>query len=320
MAETARGFYETLKFIYETTYGVKPTIAAGDTIALPFISNGLGLDENMITSEVIRAGKRWAQAPAFGNVNASGDIVVPVEAVAFGYWLTMNFGAPVTTGSSAPYTHVFKPVNDNPSMWLEGGFADKNLYFQWTGLKVNKMSFNFQVNQEMNATMSMIGKDEVTATATVDASPVVPAYRKFQAKDIVLKQGGSAIATAMNCTINVEQGIAEDQYTLSSNGRRVEAPEGMLKVNGSATMLFRDLTYYNMAKNNTETSIEITMTRGNDTLTFLLPEVVFPQKPVSRSGAGPVTYNIEFEAYWQDSSENAPIVVTLINDQASYAL
>jgi hypothetical protein len=319
MAETARGFYETLKFIYEATYGVKPTITAGSTIALPFISQGLGLDENMIVSEVIRAGKRYATAPAFGNINASGDIVVPVEAVAFGYWLTMAFGAPTTTGTN-PYTHVFKPVNDNPSMWLEGGFADKNLFFQWTGLKLNKMSFNFQVNNEVNATMSMIGRDEVTATATVDATPVVPAYRKFQAKDIVMKEGGSEIATAMNCTLNIEQGIAEDQYTLSGNGRRVEAPEGMLKVNGSATMLFRDLTYYNKAKNNTETSIEIILTRGADVLKLLLPEVVFPQKPVTRSGAGPVTYNIEFEAYWHDGSEGAPIVATLINDQASYAI
>lgn len=318
MAETARGYFEKFLLIWESTYGTTPTVNPGDMACLPFMSNNISTDENMIKSEVIRHGKRYMQQPAFGNVSVGGDVTIPVEAVSLGYWLKLMFGDPTTTGTG-PYTHEFTPQNDNPSATIEGGFSDKNLYFVWDGMKVASSSFQFVTNQELQATMTMVGREETSSTSTLDSSPIELAYRKFQAKQVNFKVNGSTVATATECNINIDQGIDTEQYTLSSNGRRVEAPEGMIDISGSAKLLFRDLTHYNLALNNTEFSLEIEATNGTDTFRITLPEVVAPLKPVERNGAGPVYYNLEWEAYWQDDASGYPITFELINDVASYA-
>jgi hypothetical protein len=318
MAETARGYFEKLMLIWETDYGVTPTVNDGDMVCIPFINNSISTDENMIKSEVIRNGKRYMQQPAFGNVNVGGDVTIPAEGISLGYWLKFMFGDPVTTGVG-PYLHTYTPKNDNPSASLQGGFSDKDLYFLWDGVKVNSAQFQFVTNQELQATMSLVGREETSSGTTLDNTPVENNFRKFQAKQVNFKLNGSTIATATECTLNIDQGIDTEQYTLSSNGRRVEAPEGMLDINGTAKLLFRDLTYYNLALNNTEFSIEITATNGTDTFTVTLPEVVAPLKPVERNGAGPVMYNLEFEAYWQDDASGYPITFTLENDKPDYA-
>jgi hypothetical protein len=315
---TARGYQEKLLMVFEDTFNTTPTVTAGDSVSLPFHSGGLSSSEDIIGSEIIRYGRRDEAAPSFGNINVSGDYVIPIDKTNIGYWLKLMFGVPVTTGAG-PYTHKFKPGNNNPSVTVEGGFADINSIFRWAGVKAQKMSMEFSVNKELSATMSLLGCKETTDTDTFDATPVEETITKFQAKSIVLKQGGSAVATAMTCTVEIDNGLAEDLYTLSSNGQRVELPEGKLMVTAKAEMLFRDLTYYNLALNNTETSIEIIATNGTNEFSILMPEVVFPRQPVTRNGHGPVKYTLDMKAYWQDSVGSYPIQITLKNDKASYA-
>lgn len=313
----SRGFYEKLLMIQEVTYGVTPSVTPGDSVSLPFNTNGLSSDENMIESPTIRYGNRFPTSPSFGNINVGGDVVVPLDAINIGWWFKLGFGAPVTTGAG-PYLHTFTPKNSNPSWSLQGGFGDNSVFFLWDGIKMSKTTFNFAVNSPLQVTMSLLGQGETKQGTILDATPQEETIEIFQAKQILLKVNGTTVADAMSVSLDIDQGLAADLYTLSSNGYRIEAPEGKLKITGSSEMLFRDATYYDLAFANTEVSLEIIATNGTNDITITLPEVVFPRKPVNRSGYGPVSYPLEFEAYFQDDASGYPITIELTNDKASY--
>jgi len=71
---------------------------------MPFASTSLGAEQPLLGAELLGYG-RDPLAPIKDAVTADGDVVVPIDAEAFGFWLKAAFGDPVTTGTG-PYTHV----------------------------------------------------------------------------------------------------------------------------------------------------------------------------------------------------------------------
>src|SRR6056297_2749887 len=101
---------------FESAYGTAP--AAG-FMELPFISHTLGEERPNEADDTLGNGRK-PRAPEKGTREAGGDVVVPVEAESFGFWLKALFGAPTTTGTG-PYTHVFEAgaAASLPSLALE---------------------------------------------------------------------------------------------------------------------------------------------------------------------------------------------------------
>ena len=62
--------------------------------------------ESLLNSELLGYG-RDPLAPIKDAVTADGDVVVPLDAEAFGFWLKAAFGQSVTTGTG-PWTHEFR--------------------------------------------------------------------------------------------------------------------------------------------------------------------------------------------------------------------
>ena len=60
---------------------------------MPFASTTLGSEQPLITSELLGYG-RDPLAPIKDAVTADGDVVAPIDAEAFGFWLKAAFGAP----------------------------------------------------------------------------------------------------------------------------------------------------------------------------------------------------------------------------------
>ena len=315
----ARGFFEKLNFIFESTYNTQPTISAGDMVSLPFISNNVGSSENMIDNETIIVGQRWEGEPAFGNISVEGPISVPFDVLNMGYWLKLLLGAPTTTGTG-PYVHTFEPSADSPSATIETAFTDINRFHRFNGVKINKMALNFAVDTMLKVDMDMLGgKEAASAGTTLDATPQEETLTLFNARDISVKIGGVTVGIIKEINLNIDNVLADDVYTLSSNGFRYSLPETKLMLSGDAQVLFLDSTYTDMAVNGTETSVEIIATRGTNTLSILLPEVKFPRQPLQRDGHGPIYYPMNFKGYFQDAAEGVPLRVVLTNDKTSYA-
>jgi len=98
---------------FETTYGTPP--ASGLT-RMPFASTSLGAEQPLLNSELLGYG-RDPLAPIKDVVTADGDVVVPLDAEAFGFWLKAAFGAPTTTGAEAPYTHPALFIQIRGNSW-----------------------------------------------------------------------------------------------------------------------------------------------------------------------------------------------------------
>lgn len=99
----ARGANAVQNVIFESTYGTTP--GASGWKRLPFVSSQLGEERGLIASDLLGQGREM-QDPTLDVANNAGDLTLPVDARAFGYWLKLMLGAPTTTGTAASATGV----------------------------------------------------------------------------------------------------------------------------------------------------------------------------------------------------------------------
>jgi len=92
----AQGARSQLAAAFETTYGTAP---ASGYMQMPFTSASLGAEQPLLSSELLGYG-RDPLAPIKDAVTADGDVAVPIDAEAFGFWLKAGFGVPTTTGTT----------------------------------------------------------------------------------------------------------------------------------------------------------------------------------------------------------------------------
>lgn len=131
----ARGANARLHGLFETTYGVPP---GGDYLQFPFVSCNLGPEQGLIESDLLGQG-REGYDPTLDVVNNDGDIVVPVDARAFGYWLKLLMGVPVTSAEgSAGGTIVFSAQPATSSTITINGTAFTFVASGATGNQIDK--------------------------------------------------------------------------------------------------------------------------------------------------------------------------------------
>ncbi|MFT3687784.1 phage tail tube protein [Paenirhodobacter sp.] len=99
----AQGARALMALAFETTYGTPP---ASGFARMPFASTSLGAEQPLMNSELLGYG-RDPLAPVKDAVTVDGDVVVSLDAEAFGFWLRAAFGAPVTTSTAATGTIAF---------------------------------------------------------------------------------------------------------------------------------------------------------------------------------------------------------------------
>lgn len=122
-----------------------PADAAG-AIALPYYSEsftpGEGLEQDPeIRSDVHNERDATDPAPTLPAPTGSTDVAMDINALLF--WLRLFLGAPVTTGASAPYTHVFTSgASELPSGTLEVPMGEDR-FKAMIGVKGNTFGFNF---------------------------------------------------------------------------------------------------------------------------------------------------------------------------------
>lgn len=83
MATQAKGMKSSTLFGFEDSYGTKQT-AAAKVIKLPFNSNTLSSTQSLITPGTI-TGTRNPVQPGLGQIDVSGNIVIPLCARNIGY-------------------------------------------------------------------------------------------------------------------------------------------------------------------------------------------------------------------------------------------
>ncbi|MEA5092459.1 hypothetical protein SDC9_37472 [bioreactor metagenome] len=311
----AKGFMGRLGLDIETTFGVSPTTKSCKI--LPFNKLEIVGKQSLISTSTI-TGNRNPVQQGLGRVTADGSAEVPVDYTAFGWWLKSMFGPATDSGASAPYTHVFKPSNTQPSLVLEKAFTDIGQYFLYNGCKVSSLKLSFGGDGELVATLEFKGASETRGTVAYSAMPTTIVMNRLNNFQAALKEGGSTIGTVTSGDFTIDFGLDGDQYTVGNGNSRGDIPEGILKVSGTLKALFTDASLIDKGINATESSLELTFTSGTNSLAFKFPEIQYERNSPAITGPAGVSVDLAWSAYYQDSADAAAVVATLKNAVATY--
>lgn len=301
---------------FETTPGQTPVTPAA--IMLAFNKSSVKADQNQNAPDTI-TGRRDPAEPFRGFINVSGDTEYPLDVRQIGYILKAALGAPVTTGSSAPYTHVFKLGAAMPYFCYEQGFEDIATYALYNGCKLTKLGFSFGGDKELTVTAGLMGMKETIDDETFDDTPSEIVLTRFNFDQATIKEGGSTIGNLTSVDINVDFNLDGDTYSIGGGGFRGAINEGLAKIDGSVKGLFENQVLLNKAVNGTDTSLETKLINGAHSLTILLPEVKYRRNTPGIDGPKGVVIDLPFDAFYKSNADNTSIKITLINDVASYA-
>lgn len=312
---TAKGSASKIQVDFESTFAADPGVPSGRV--LPFNSCDLVATAATITPGTITGNRNPVQS-ARGNVSVDGSIVVPVDLNCFGFWLKGLLGAPTTTGASDPYTHTYKVGASIPSMVIEKMFTNISQYEKFNGCKINSMKLGFGGDGELVATLDIMGAKQTLSGTTYDSTPTAITLDRVSNFQAALKEGGSAISIVTAGEINFENGLDGGLYCVGGSGQRGDIPEGFVKVSGSITALFQDLTLLNKALAATESSMELTFTSGTHSLAIKIPELTYERTSPAIKTAGGLTVDMKFNGYYNNDGDATSMKVVLISSQASF--
>lgn len=317
MANTqAIGVYSKFRIYPETELNVLPDPVKG--FELPFNSNSFSSEQNTSTPSTI-SGRRDSTEPILGNVDASGDVVFPLDGDAFGYVLAAAFGTPTTTVSDSKYTHVFKPGKTQPSFAVEKVFSN-GYYSLIQGTKVNQLEMSFGGDGELTVTAGLLGcKEDVKSTATAEDTNIttvpINRFNNFQAS---LTIDGEEVAIVTELSLTIAFGLDDSGYAIGSKGYRTRINEGIISPTGQITAFFDDDSFIQKAINSTITKIQVKLEKGDDSLVIDLPEVMFARATPSIEGATGITQELDYSAFYKNNDLDSCIQFTLTNGIKSY--
>jgi len=316
----ATGSNSRMIFDEEATFGATPETPAA-TLAY-FSDEGFAQDVGQIESGILR-GNRNPTAPFSGNRSVKGSLTTELAPLGQATWLKHLLGAVATTGAG-PYTHVFKIGKLPTSLCFEKQFIDLGKYFLYNGVRISSASFEFAPAGPVKVSYNFAGKKETISAASFDAAETDLGHSAWEGFDGSILEGGSAIATVTAVKLEINNDLETDKYVFGSGGYINSLPEGKVKVSGSITALFDSTTLYEKAVNRTESSLNITMSRGdglgsesNESIEFLVPELRFGSSTPLIKDAKGILVELPFTAYYNDSTEASSLQITLTNTQAT---
>ena len=152
----AQGARAQMALAFETVYGTpRPAATRGCRSPAPRSAS----EQPLISSELLGYG-RDPLAPIKDAVTADGDVVVPIDAEAFGFWLKAAFGDPITTGTG-PWTHEFRSGGWTlPSLSIETAMPEVPRFAMYSGCVLDQLSWQMQRSGLLTATARLVAQGE----------------------------------------------------------------------------------------------------------------------------------------------------------------
>lgn len=317
----AHGARAQMALAFETIYGTPP--GSGFT-RMPFASSTLGADQPLLESELLGYG-RDPVAPIKDALNADGDVVVPIDARAFGFWLKGAFGQPTSTegqdGAGDPngvFTHVFQSGGwVLPSMAIEIGMPEVPSFAMYPGCRVDQLSFTMQRSGQLTATARLIPQGETLATSAQTGSLAPVALQRFGHFNGSITRNGVALGNVVTCEVTYQNGLDRIE-TIRADGLIDGADPGMARLMGRIDARFADTTLLQQAIDGDPAALTFGWALPSGESLTIAAHAVYLPRP-RREIAGPQGVQASFE--WQaalDPVEGRMCTVTLVNDRNTY--
>ena len=293
----AQGARAQMALAFETTYGTPPV---GGFTKMPFASTSLGAEQPLLNSELLGYG-RDPLAPIKDAVTADGDVVAPLDAEAFGFWLKAAFGDPTTTGTG-PWTHEFQSGSWTlPSMSIETGMPEVPRYAMYSGCVLDQINWQMQRSGLLTATARLVAQGETVGTTTSAGTPAALELKRFGHFNGAITRNGTALGNVVSADI-----------TYANNLDRIETIRSDGRIDGA------DQTLVTQAINGDPCEMEFAyVLPSGESFTFTVHAVYLPRPRIEISGPQGVQATFDWQAA-RDSTVGRMCTATLINDIEVY--
>ena len=309
----AQGARAQMALAFETVYGTPPV---GGFTKMPFASTSLGSEQPLLNSELLGYG-RDPLAPIKDAVTADGDVMVPIDAEALGFWLKAAFGDPITSGVG-PYTHEFRSGSWTlPSMSIETGMPEVPRYAMYSGCVLDQLSWQVQRSGLLTATTRLVAQGETIAATTGAGTPADLGLKRFGHFNGAISRDGSALGNVASAEITYANNLDRIE-TIRSDGKIDGADPSIAALTGRIEVRFADSTLVAQAINGDPCEIAFAyVLPSGESFTFTAHAVYLPRPRIEISGPQGVQASFDWQAA-RDSVVGRMCTATLINDIEVY--
>ena len=315
----AQGARAQMALAFETTYGTPP---ANGYTRIPFASATLGAEQPLLNSELLGYG-RDPLPPIKDAVTADGNVVVPIDAQAFGFWLKAAFGPPTTTGASAPYSHQFQSgAWALPSMSIETGMPEVPRYAMYSGCALDQLSWQMQRSGLLTATARLVAQGETVGAATsafgTGASPPATLdLQRFGHFNGAITRNGVDLGNVVSAEITYANNLDRIE-TIRADGRIDGADPSIAALTGRIEVRFADQTLVTQAIDGDPCEMEFAyVLPSGESFTFTAHAVYLPRPRIEISGPQGVQATFDWQAA-RDSTLGRMCTATLVNSIDAY--
>jgi hypothetical protein len=309
----AQGARAQMALAFETTYGTPPTSGYA---RVPFASTSLGSEQPLITSELLGYG-RDPSAPIRDAVTVDGDVVVPIDAEAFGFWLKAAFGQPITTGAG-PWTHEFRSGGWGlPSLSIETAMPEVPRFAMYSGCVLDQLSWQLQRSGLLTATAKLVAQGEAVATTTAAGTLAELALKRFGHFNGSITRNGTALGNVVSAEITYANNLDRIE-TIRSDGRIEGADPSIAALTGRVEVRFADQVLVNQAIAGDPCELEFAYALpSGESFTFTAHAVYLPRPRIEIAGPQGVQATFDWQAA-RDSVVGRMCTAILVNDRETY--
>lgn len=294
---------------------------------IPFTSESLNYIVEALRSGAI-LNTRGTKAVAPGQEGVAGSIEAELFPETTGVLFYLALGKATaedpdeTPSSGDEYTKIVPAgINEDlPSATVRVNHGGVKT-LDYTGLRINQLSFEGAVGSIPKITADLIGKTEGEDLATENIQNA-PGDEPFFFKELTLSKDGNNfnVATYSDIRFSINNNLSEDDYVLDGTGQRIDVAAGELQLTGSATLLFNaDVMSdeYAKFKSWTTFSLWIKLEKGTSKFVIYLPKVQITELTHDIGGKEKISVGINFEAL-EDASDGVIVVEDYVNTTATY--
>ncbi|PZO63612.1 MAG: hypothetical protein DI498_13065 [Paracoccus denitrificans] len=309
----AQGARAQMALAFETVYGTPPV---GGFTKMPFASTTLGAEQPLLNSELLGYG-RDPLAPIKDAVTADGDVVVPIDAEGFGFWLKAAFGEPVTTGTG-PWTHEFRSgAWSLPSLSVETGMPEVPRYAIYSGCVLDQLSWQMQRSGLLTATARLVAQGEAVGTSSNAGTPAPIDLKRFGHFNGAITRNGAALGNVVSAQISYANNLDRIE-TIRADGRIDGADPSIAALTGSIEVRFSDSVLVTQAIDGDPCELEFSYALpSGESFSFIVHAVYLPRPRIEISGPKGVQATFDWQAA-RDSVLGRMCTATLINDREEY--
>ncbi|MBN8291877.1 hypothetical protein JI664_07880 [Rhodobacter sp. NTK016B] len=311
----AQGARAQMALAFETTYGTPPV--SGFT-RMPFASATLGAEQPLLNSELLGYG-RDPLPPIKDAVTVDGNVVVPIDAQAFGFWLKAAFGQPATTGiAPGPFTHEFRTGGWTlPSLSIETGMPEVPRYALYSGCVLDTLSWQMQRSGLLTATASLVAQGESVATSSAAGTLADLGLQRFGHFNGAITRDGNPLGNIVSAEITYANSLDRVE-TIRSDGRIDGADPSIAALTGRIEVRFADQVLVDQAISGDPCELTFGyILPSGDSLTLTAHAVYLPRPRIEISGPQGVQATFDWQAA-RDATLGRMATVTLINSVEEY--